>query len=257
MNTLKRNLSLLLIVITGVYGCDNDIIDEMSSSEIQQEKLKQTLDFQQGSALQTKLNQPEFEDFVKTFEEFVVKMQEINSQKNPEDLQELTNLHKLCMEQPDEYLVILETNINSIYTNDEMEIIKKLFSDMEKAGENLTVHTDFSMLSQNERDDFNHVLATKIPQLQSRIPLLDHPNRIKTRSESNDCAERCEESYYYDLLAIASAAICSGAAAIIVSCSSLGTMTIPALIGAISAVAGTSVSIDIATAHYKNCLKGC
>lgn len=61
----------------------------------------------------------------------------------------------------------------------------------------------------------------------------------------------------YDLLGIASGALCAGGAAIVASCASLGTLSIPALIGAISTVGVASVSIDIATANYEICLKGC
>lgn len=232
--------------MTGICGCDNHIIEETSNSEIQQENM-----------LQGKLDQPEFDDFVNAFENFAIKMQEINSRKKPEDLQELANLYSLCKEQPEEYLVILEANINSIYTNNEMGIIKKLFSDMEKSGESLTKLPDFSVLSESDKNELNHVLAMKMPQVQLKINLLEQPNMLKSRAENNDCSQRCKDSYYYDLLGIASGALCAGGAAIVVSCASLGTLSIPALIGAISTVGVASVSIDIATANYEICLKGC
>lgn len=71
-------------------------------------------------------------------------------------------------------------------------------------------------------------------RLKPNINILDLNSPIKTRSESNNCA---------------------GGAAALTACFSLGTLSIPALIAAMSSVAGASIMIDRATASYYNCLK--
>lgn len=235
-----------MMLMASVCGCDNHILEDMPHSE-----------FKQKNQLQADFDQPVFDDFLDAFEDFIMKAQEINSQKDPEELQEMANLFMLCKEQPDEYLAILETNINTIYTDKEMEIMKNKFSDMEKASKKLATHPTFKTLSENDKQEFNNILSMRMLRLKPNINILDLNSPIKTRSESNNCADICKDEYYLDLLQIAAGVLCAGGAAALTACFSLGTLSIPALIAAISSVGGASILIDRATASYYNCLKAC
>lgn len=251
MKTFKLILPILSVFLLIFLGCDNEMAKEVSSSNS-----KEYIENRQDEVFQVKMQQPVFNDFITTFGDFIVKMQEINSSKEIGSLQELTNLYGLSKDQPDKYLAILEANINSLYTADEIAVIKKMYNNMTVASEKLCSSSDFKNLTKIEQDLFKNILVLEIPKIKSELVDLEQRNRIKTRSESN-CVQNCKDNYHYRLLEIAAVTICIGGVGVITACASLGTMSIPALIAAIAAVGGASIEIDKATIDYNMCLKGC
>lgn len=204
---------------------------------------------------------PIVNEYSEAFGEIVSYIQTINSQKDKEELGNFLDAYQAIKNSKDTELSTgsFEHDFYSLYTQEEIKIIERMKNRLDILGNKLKEDKDFLSFTDNQYTLFTENLTLKFQNIEVDIDYLKRDNNIlKTRSEStSECAKKCEDAYYWDLVAIVSVSICAMGATIIEACMSMGTLTIPAMLQLIAEVGTTSVALDMATMEYNKCLNDC
>ncbi len=247
---MKKYSFILLVVVTlsiVFFACNNEIEDNLLSETtelVEMENMPQIV---------------EFENYSVSLGKFLSEVQKINSTKDLHQVKELVNLYALAEYYPEEYQGALENMFYSIYTKDEINQLSSLYEIVAKRQKDFLQSPIYKNLTESDLISLNKSLVFEIPQLKGN----NHLNTLyvaKTRNESNNgnaCISACESAYYNTIIQIAQEYLCRTGASIVVTCATLGTMSIPSLIAAIISSGLAYEAYNTAEKNYNECLRNC
>lgn len=204
---------------------------------------------------------PIINEYTETFGEIIRYIQTVNSNKDIEELKKIIKLYQSIKSSNEATLIkSFKQHFFSLYTQDEINMIAKLKSRLDILGNELKNDTKIQSFTEYEQTLFTEKLALEFQDIKINFTELNNKeNILMTRSEntSSECGKKCEDAYYWDLMAIAAGSICTIGGTIVTACASLGSLTLPALLALIVEIGGTSIAVDVATAEYRMCLNAC
>lgn len=247
---MKKYSFILLVVVTlsiVFFACNNEIEDNLLSETTELVEMENTPQI------------VEFENYSVSLGKFLSEVQKINSTKDIKQVKELVNLFTLAEYYPEDYQEALENMFYSIYTKDEINQLSSLYELVAKRQKDFLQSPSYKSLTESDLISLNKSLVFEIPQIKENTHL-SSLHVAKTRNESNNgnaCISACENAYYNEILRIAQNFLCGTGASILVTCASLGTMSIPSLIAAIISSGLAYEAYNTAEKNYNECLKNC
>lgn len=239
---MKSVCLLSLILCFSFWGCNNDdcsygVDDYVSTSFIAKVE-----------------NSEEIQSYLESCSTLFSRVEDLNSKIEKEDLKELSELYLLCKSEPQVYKTMLEEKVSELYCSEDLKMLDELYNNVLKNKELVSESQLFTSLSLKEKSDLNQLVVFEMPFIQKQ--LFNKP-LTRGRDEEAACVRECNRVYNQELIDIAFEVVCSSGAAVIEACSSLGIMTVVALIQLIITYGDVVSGLDEAQADYEHCKSDC
>lgn len=251
--SMKNNYLIVLIsLLTFLFNsCSNDIV-ETEKEYTFSNRLAEIDEFNKQHLF--------IENYKRAFTDLLSEIININSQKEDSDMSNLVLYYQRVLTSTvgdkEKFTDDLLRFFDVIYSEEEKERLNDLFKKVQDMEAELINDGRILSFDIHTRNLFMGSLAVEFPSVKKNFA--SYEKLCRTQSSGNSaCYSACRDAYYWELMSIAINVFCYGAVSLVVTCQSLGGLTIPALIALIVEVTHSSIEIDMATIEYNKCMQVC